>query len=144
MQVILHKLALVVLHVFTAVTRGISREIAPGSRMRLSSGAAAVASEEEVEEVEDLDLLGSTSLTMSIFIRMMLQLHLSSSNNRMEPSLRETEVALCEFLLAGQRADLEGTIAFPPNYRTSRFSGEMRLSSDSRFGGLSAGDGRKS
>ena len=60
-QVILHKLALVVPHVFTAVTPGISREIAQGSRMRLSSGAAAVASEEEDEEVEDLDLLGSTS-----------------------------------------------------------------------------------
>ena len=61
MQVTLHKLALVVPHVFTAVIRGISREIAPESRMRLSSGAAAVASEEEDEEVEDLDLLGSTS-----------------------------------------------------------------------------------
>ena len=141
MQVTLHKLALVVPHVFTAVTRGISRETAQGSRMRLSSGAAAVASEEEDEEVEDLDLLGSTSLTMSSSIRRTLQLHLSSSNNRMEPSLRETEVALCESLLAGQRADLEGTAAFPPRNRTSRFGGEMRLSSDSRFGGLSAGDG---
>ena len=35
MQLTLHKLALGVPHVFTAVTRGISREIAPGSRMRL-------------------------------------------------------------------------------------------------------------
>ena len=61
MQVILHKLALVVPHVFTVVTRGISQETAPESQMQLSSGAAAVASEEEDEEVEDLDLLGSTS-----------------------------------------------------------------------------------
>ena len=61
MQVILHKLALVVPHVSTAVTRGISRETAQGSRMRHSGGAAAVASEEEDVEVEDLDLLGSTS-----------------------------------------------------------------------------------
>ena len=130
MQVILHKLALVVPHVFTAVTRGISHEIAPGSRMRRSSGAEAQASAEEDEEVADLVLLGSTSKTMSSSGRRMLQLHLSSSNRTMQPSLRETEVALCESLLAGQRADLEGTAAFPPRNRTSRCSGEMRLSSE--------------
>ena len=61
MQVILHKLALVVPHVFTAVTRGISQGIAPGSRMRHSSGAEAQVSAEEDAEVVDLDLLGSTS-----------------------------------------------------------------------------------
>ena len=130
MQVTLHKLALVVPHVFTAVTRGISRGIAPGSRMRRSSGAEAQASAEEDEEVADLVLLGSTSKTMSSSGRRTLQLHLSSSSNRtMEPSLRETEVALCESLLAGQRADLEGTAAFPPSNRTGRISGTMRLSS---------------
>ena len=47
-----------------------------------------------------------------------------------EPSLRETEVALCESLLAGQRADLEGTVVFPPIERMSKSSGEMRLSSE--------------
>ena len=130
MQVILHKLALVVPHVFIVVTRGISQETAPESQMQLSSGAAAVASEEEDEVVVDHVLLGSTSLTMSNFSRRTLQLHQSSSNSRMEPSLRETEVALCESLLAGQRADLEGTAAFPPDDRTSRYSGEMRLSSE--------------
>ena len=98
--------------------------------MRRSNGAAAQASVEEDEEVADLVLLGSTSKTMSNSIRRMLQLHLSSSNRTMEPSLRETEVALCESLLAGQRADLEGTAAFPPRNRTSRCSGEMRLSSE--------------
>ena len=61
MQVILYKLALVVLHVFSVVTRGISREIAPGSRMRLFSGAEVQANEEEDAEVVDLVLLGSTS-----------------------------------------------------------------------------------
>ena len=127
MQGMLHKLAVGALHVFTAVTRGISHEIAPGSRMRLSSGAEAQASVEEDVEVVDLVLLGSMSLRM---IRRRLQLHHSSSN-RTEPSLRETEVALCESLLAGQRADLEGTVAFPPNDRMSRYSGEMRLSSAS-------------
>ena len=70
-----------------------------------------------------------------------MQLHLSSRNRTMQPSLRETEVALCESLLAGQRADLEGTVAFPPENRTSRIGGETRLSSDGEFGGLSAGDG---
>ena len=61
MQVTLHKLALLVPHVFTAVIRGISREIAPGSRMRHSSGAEEAASEEEDAVVVDHDLLGSTS-----------------------------------------------------------------------------------
>ena len=84
---------------------------------------------EEDEVVVDHILLGSTSLTMSSSSRRTLQLPLSNSNSRMEPSLRETEVALCESLLAGQRADLEGTAAFPPVDRTSRSSGEMRLSS---------------
>ena len=60
-QLTLHKLALGVPHVFTAVTRGTSQEIAPGSRMRHSSGAEAQASSEEDEEVVDLVLLGSTS-----------------------------------------------------------------------------------
>ena len=83
MQVILHKLALVVPHVFTAVTRGISRGIAPGSRMRHSSGAEAQVSAEEDAEVVDLVLLGSTSKIMSSFGRRMLQLHLSSSNRTM-------------------------------------------------------------
>ena len=61
MQVTLHKLALEVPPIFTVVTRDISREIAPGSRMRLFSGAEAQASEEEDAEVVDLVLLGSTS-----------------------------------------------------------------------------------
>ena len=61
MQVTLHKLALGVPHVFTAVTWGISHGIAPGSRMRLSSGAEEQASVEEDVEVVDLVLLGSTS-----------------------------------------------------------------------------------
>ena len=143
MQVTLHTLALVVPHVFTAVTRGISRGIAPGSRMRHSSGGEAQVNVEEDEEVVDLVSLGSTSKTMSSSGRRMLQLPLSSSNRRMQPSLRETEVALCESLLAGQRADLEGPVAFPPSNRTSRISGTMRLSSEYQFGGLSASDGRK-
>ena len=95
-----------------------------------SNGAAAQVSVEEDAEVVDLVLLGSTSKTMSSSGRRTLQLPLSSSNRTMQPSLRETEVALCESLLAGQRADLEGTAAFPPSNRTSRFSGEMRLSSE--------------
>ena len=132
MQVTLHKLVLGVLHVFTVVTRGISQGIAPGSHMRLSNGAEAQASEEEDEEVVvDHVLLGSTSLTMSSSSRRTLQLPPSSSNNKMEPSLRETEVALCESLLTRQRADLEGTATFPPNDRTSRCSGAIRLSSES-------------
>ena len=61
----------------------------------------------------------------------------------MLPSLRETEVALCESLLAGQRADLEGTAAFPHRHRTSRSSGEKRLSSEDRYGGLSVSGGAK-
>ena len=129
MQLTLHKLAVGVPPVFTAVTQGISRETILGSRMRLSSGAEEQTSEEEDEVVVDHVLLGSTSLTMSSVSRRTLQLPLISSSSRMEPSLRETEVALCEYLLAGQRADLEGTAAFPPVDRTSRNSGEMRLSS---------------
>ena len=92
-----------------------------------SSGAEDQANEEEDKVVMDHVLLGSTSLTMSSSFRRTLQLPLSSSNNRIEPSPRETEVALCKSLLAGQRADLEGTAAFPPIDRTSRSSGEMRL-----------------
>ena len=67
---------------------------------------------------------------MSNFTRRKLQLHPSSSNRTMEPSLRETEVALCESLLAGQRVVLEGTATFPPIDRTSRCSEEMQLGSE--------------
>ena len=49
---------------------------------------------------------------MSNIRRRMLQLH-HNSINRTEPSLRETEAALCETLLAGQGADLEGIVTFP-------------------------------
>ena len=73
-QVILHKLALGVPHVFSTVTQGILPRIAAESRMWLSSGAKAQASREEGEEVMDLVLLGSTSSIMSSSIRRMLQL----------------------------------------------------------------------
>ena len=112
-QLVLHQLVLEVPNVFTAVTQGILHSSAPGSPMQLSSGAETRASREEVAQVVDRALLGSTSLMMSSFMQRTLQLHPSSSNSQMEPSLRKTEGALYESLLAGQRAYLEGTVTFP-------------------------------
>ena len=60
-QVILHKLVLGVPHVFTMVIQDISHEIVLGSPIWRSGGAEAQARREEVVQVMDRALLGSTS-----------------------------------------------------------------------------------
>ena len=126
-QLVLHKLVLEVLHVFIVAILDTLLDSVPGNQMQRSNRAEVNLSRGEDAQVVDRALLGSTSLT-KLAMRRKLQLHPSNSSQLMEPRDRKTEGALCEYLLARQRACLEGTVTFPHMFRTSRIGGELRLS----------------